>query len=144
MLARWILAFFLFAPVVIAASFSQPFQDTYPFYELMPGESIVPYLALWWGLYALQFAALEWFFRGFMLGGLKPVFGYLAVPLMVIPYFLIHLQKPALEAVGAIAAGMALGTLALKTRTIWWGAALHVAVALTMDVASLTQQDLIF
>lgn len=137
-------AFVAFAPIVVLASFTQPFQDRYPFYDLFVGESIWPYLAAWWLLYALQFAALEWFFRGFMVHGLKPVLGYLAVPLMVVPYFLIHLQKPALEAAGAIVAGMALGTLALKTRTIWWGAALHVAVAMTMDVASLTQRDLLF
>ena len=137
------LAFVAFAPIVILASFTQPFQDRYPFYSLLPGESIWPYLAAWWLLYAAQFAALEWFFRGFMIHALKPVLGYLAVPLMVVPYFMIHLQKPALEAAGAIVAGMALGTLVLKTRTIWWGAALHVAVAMTMDIAALFQKDLI-
>ncbi|MDH3730464.1 MAG: CPBP family intramembrane metalloprotease [Acidimicrobiia bacterium] len=137
-------AFIAFAPIVVLASFTQPFQDRYPFYNLFPGESIWPYLAAWWVLYALQFAALEWFFRGFMVHGLKPVVGYLAVPMMVVPYFLIHLQKPALEAAGAILAGMALGTLALKTRTIWWGAALHVTVAMTMDLSSLTQKGLLF
>ncbi len=137
-------AFIAFAPIVILASFTLPFQDRYPFYDLFGGESIWPYLTAWWLLYALQFAALEWFFRGFMVHGLKSVVGYLAVPMMVVPYFLIHLQKPALEAAGAIVAGMALGTLVLKTRTIWWGAALHVAVAMTMDIASLTQKDLLF
>lgn len=140
----YVLAYFAFVPVVVLASFTQPFQERYPFYDLAVGESIWPYLAGWWVLYALQFAALEWFFRGFMVGALKPVLGYLAVPLMVVPYFLIHLQKPALEAAGAIVAGMALGTLALKTRTIWWGAVLHVAVALTMDVASLVHKDLLW
>jgi membrane protease YdiL (CAAX protease family) len=138
------LAFFAFAPVVILASFTQPFQDRYPFYDLLPGESLWPYLVAWWALYALQFVALEWFFRGFMVHGLKPVLGYLAVPVMVIPYFLIHLAKPPLEAAGAILAGMVLGTLVLKTRTIYWGAALHIAVAMTMDVSSLVQKDLLF
>jgi membrane protease YdiL (CAAX protease family) len=140
--AVYAVAFGAFSPVVILASFTQPFQDRYPFYDLAAGESIWPFLAAWWVLYSLQFAALEWFFRGFMVHGVKPILGYAAVPLMVIPYFLIHLQKPPLEAAGAILAGMALGTLVLKTRTIWWGAALHVAVALTMDVASLIQKDL--
>jgi membrane protease YdiL (CAAX protease family) len=138
------LAFVAFAPVVVLASFTQPFQDRYPFYDLLPGESPWPYLVVWWCLYALQFVALEWFFRGFMVHGLKPVLGYLAVPVMVVPYFLIHLAKPPLEAAGAILAGMVLGTLVLKTRTIYWGAALHIAVAMTMDVASLVQKDLLF
>lgn len=137
------LAFVAFTPVVVLASFTQPFQDRYPFYDLLPGESLWPYLVAWWGLYALQFVALEWFFRGFMVHGLKPVLGYLAVPVMVVPYFLIHLAKPPLEAAGAILAGMVLGTLVLKTRTIYWGAALHIAVALTMDVSSLVQKDLL-
>ena len=29
------------------------------------------------------------------------------------------------------------GTLSLKTRSIWWGAALHISIAITMDVCAL-------
>ena len=85
----------------------------------------------------MQFAALEFFFRGFLVHGLVPRFGYLAVVVMVVPYNMLHFGKPMPEALAAIVGGLVLGTLALRTRSIWWGAALHIAVAATMDVLAL-------
>ena len=82
----------------------------------------------------LQFVAVEFFFRGFMLFRLERYAGYHAVALMVIPYALIHLHKPFPEAVGAIVAGIVLGFLALRTRSIWPGVIVHCGVALSMDV----------
>jgi hypothetical protein len=38
---------------------------------------------------------------------------------------------------GAILAGTALGWLALKHRSVWLGAALHVGIALVMDAMAL-------
>jgi membrane protease YdiL (CAAX protease family) len=46
---------------------------------------------------------------------------------------MIHFGKPIQETLGAIVAGILLGFMALKTRSIWLGAALHIAVAWTMD-----------
>jgi len=59
---------------------------------------------------------------------------------MLIPYCMIHFQKPLLETFGAIVAGLILGLLALRTRSIWGGATIHVAVATSMDVAALIQR----
>ncbi len=140
--AAYLLLLALVLPPVIAASFTGPFQARYPFYDPAPAEAWWPFLWTWWALYALQFVTLEFFFRGFLLFGLERVFGYTAVFLMIIPYVMIHFQKPALEAVAAIIAGFVLGTLALKTRSIWWGAALHVAVAMAMDLSALTHKGL--
>ncbi len=127
-------------PIVVAVSFTDGFQAKYPFYDLAPGEPFWPYLWIWWVLYALQFVALEFFFRGFMVHGLKDRFGYLAVIIMVVPYTMIHFRKPLLEAIGAIFGGTILGTMSLKTRSVWWGAALHVTIAGTMDVLSLAHK----
>jgi hypothetical protein len=41
------------------------------------------------------------------------------------------------ETLGAIFAGIALGTLSLFTRSIWLGVAIHVSVAVSMDLISL-------
>lgn len=130
-------------PIIIAVSFTDGFQAKYPFYDLSPGEAFWPYLWVWWLLYALQFVALEFFFRGFMVHGLKHRFGYLAVIIMVVPYTMIHFRKPLLEAIGAIFGGTILGTMSLKTRSVWWGAALHVTIAGTMDVLSLAHKGLL-
>ena len=52
---------------------------------------------------------------------------------MVVPYALLHIHKPFPEAMGSIVAGLVLGMLALKTRSIWPGLVVHGGVALAMD-----------
>ncbi len=95
---------------------------------------------LWESMYAVQFVVLEFFFRGFLLFSLARYIGVYAVFVMVIPYCMVHFGKPFAEVLAAIPAGVLLGYLALKTRSIWLGAALHIAVAWTMDVLSLAQR----
>lgn len=130
-------------PVVVWVSASEAFLVRYPFLDLAPGERLWPYMTAWWVLYALQFVALEFFFRGFMVHGLKWRMGYAAVFVMIVPYNMIHFSKPFLEAMGAIVGGVTLGTLSLKTRSVWWGALLHIAVAATMDGMALFHKGVI-
>lgn len=59
---------------------------------------------------------------------------------MMIPYCMIHWNKPLAETLAAIVAGLVLGTLSLRSRSIWWGVAIHYWVALCMDVAALWQK----
>ena len=88
-------------------------------------------------MYAVQFASLEFFFRGFLLHGLVRRLGYLSIFVMMGLYMMIHFQKPAAEAFAAVIAGFVLGTLALESRSIWGGAFSHVTVALSMDFLAL-------
>ena len=142
--ARFYLGLLAFSiPFVVAVSFTDGFQAKYPFYDLGAGEAFWPYLVVWWVLYGLQFVALEFFFRGFMVHGLKSRFGYMAVIIMVVPYTMIHFRKPLLEAIGAIFGGTILGTMSLRTGSVWWGAALHVSIAGLMDVLSLAHKGLL-
>jgi CAAX protease family protein len=131
-------------PLIVAASFTASFQERYPFFHPAAGHSLWPYLYIWWVLYWLQFCALEFFFRGFLLYGLAPRLGWAAIFAMVLPYNMLHYGKPMPEALAAIVGGIVLGSLALKTRSIWWGAALHISIALTMDVCALTHVGRIF
>jgi membrane protease YdiL (CAAX protease family) len=48
------------------------------------------------------------------------------------------------EALAAIVGGIALGSLSLKTRSIWWGAAIHISIAITMDICALTHAGRVF
>jgi membrane protease YdiL (CAAX protease family) len=119
-------------PVLVWASTLASFQAKYPFYD----QAV---LGGWhfWGYqlaYGLQFLGVEAFFRGFMLFGLERRFGWYAIPVMVIPYVMIHFGKPAPETFAAIVAGFLLGWMALRSRSFVWGAALHWSVAITMDV----------
>lgn len=135
----WIYAL-LFIPVLFCVwvvSYQQSFQSTYPFYR---NPLTIGHLLAWEAFYGLQFFALEAFFRGFMLCELKHRWGWRSVLFMIVPYCMIHFTKPALEALGAIIAGTVLGFLALRTRSIWGGVSIHVAVAWSMDIASLVQR----
>jgi membrane protease YdiL (CAAX protease family) len=130
-------------PFIVFASTTAAFQDKYPFYDLAAGEGLWPRMALWWVVYAAQFVALEFFFRGFLVHGLKWRIGYMAVFAMIVPYNMLHYEKPVLEALAAIVGGYVLGSLSLKTRSIWWGAGLHIVVAGAMDLLSLFQKELL-
>lgn len=125
----------MLGPLLFAAS-TPSFQAMYPFFK---------YVATGWQLfliwqiaYGLQFIAVEFFFRGFLLFGLYDRLGSSSIFLVMIPYCMIHFAKPFGESLGAIAAGIVLSYLALKNRSIWGGAALHWAVAFTMDLAAIS------
>lgn len=131
------LMFLLVLPFVVLASRQPVFTSYYPFYRLA-GESWLD-LGVWELLYALQFVGLEFFFRGFLLRTCFRSLGTHAVYVAALPYTMIHFTKPLLEVLAALPAGIALGFLALRARSIWGGALLHVAVALTMDTLALLQ-----
>ena len=88
-----------------------------------------PRFYIWQLVYAGQFFALEFFFRGVLLHGLAARIGPVAVFIALIPYVMIHLTKPLAETLGSILAGLVLGFLSLRTRSVYLGAALHFGVA---------------
>jgi membrane protease YdiL (CAAX protease family) len=132
--------FALMFPAVLYFSHTASFQESYPFYELNTGEKLWPRFFVWELLYAMQFVSLEFFFRGFVLHGTRHRAGSMAIFVMMVPYCMIHFQKPMPETFGAIGAGIILGFMSLKTRSIWLGAALHIAVAWSMDFLALAQR----
>lgn len=138
----WIYAigyYWVFVCVVIV-SHTHEFSSYYPFYRPYAHRSWFDFFS-WELLYALQFFSLEFFFRGWWLKSMKPAIGSYAIFAMVVPYCMIHYGKPFAETMGAILAGVFLGTLAMKTRSIWSGFLIHVSVAVSMDVASLLQGE---
>lgn len=135
----WYIA--LATPIVFfayLASFRQDFLDTYPFYRLAFRSGFD--LLAWEPIYLSQFVFLEFFFRGFLLHALRPAFGANAIFVMLVPYLMIHFAKPWPEAAGAILFGLLLGILALRSRSIWGGAAVHMSVAFSMDMLALLQR----
>lgn len=135
----WVyLAMFLFmVPVVLYFSGTSRFLHTYPFYKPSAGEPLWPAFVTWQLFYWSQFVGLEFFFRGFVLHGTRHRFGIYSILVMTVPYCMIHFGKPMPETLAAIGAGIVLGFMSLKTRSIWLGAALHIAVAVTMDLLAL-------
>lgn len=138
---RWLIWYALLAAPIVgfafAVSFSPDFQQTYPFYR-WAGRSWADLIA-WEAIYLSQFVFLEFFFRGFLLDTLAPRFGAGAIFVMAVPYTMIHFVKPWPEALGAVAFGILLGILALRSRSIWGGAFVHMTIALSMDLMALAQ-----
>lgn len=139
----YVLFFGTVAPAIAFVSFDPHFQSTYPFYDVPQGEPLWPRFWMWEALYFTQFFALEFFFRGFMVHGLRHRLGYYGVAAMMVPYCMIHFGKPFPETLGAVIAGIVLGSLSLKARSIWLGVAIHASVALSMDFAALWQKGLL-
>lgn len=125
-------------PVIFLVSWSPEFYSFYPMYP-QAGRSWMDLLS-WESLYAGQFIALEFFFRGFLVGGLGRYIGILSVPVSVMPYMMLHFSKPWPEAYAAIVAGLVLGWLAWKTKSIWGGVCIHCAVAVSMDLMALSHK----
>lgn len=125
---------FVVLPMFIVAK-SPDFGAYYPFYKTAH-RSWFDFL-VWEAMYFAQFFALEMFFRGFWLGTLRKSFGSGAIFVMAVPYCMIHYGKPYLEAAGAILAGIALGSLSMRTKSIYQGFLVHITIAAMMDWLSL-------
>lgn len=126
-------------PAVFIVSKQPDFANYYPFYKHASRSWFD--LACWECMYFAQFFALEIFFRGFWLSGLRTSLGSGAIFAMCVPYCMIHYGKPYLEAAGAVVAGIALGSLAMRTKSIYSGFLVHVTVALAMDLLTLANHD---
>jgi len=121
--------------VVATALNLESFRERYPLNKAALA-GIGPFLGYEIG-FAAYFLAWEFFFRGFLLFSLKPIFGTAAVVIQTIPFALLHLGKPFPEALGAVPAGLVLGLLALRTRSILPGFCLHTLTAFAMDLGAL-------
>jgi membrane protease YdiL (CAAX protease family) len=133
--------FLVVIPLIYLVSHSPNFLHVYPFYKQAANSWIE--LLIWEFAYAMQFVSLEFFFRGFVLFSFARYIGAYAIFLMSVPYTMIHFQKPLPETMGAIIAGVALGTLALRTRSVFGGVFIHIAVAWSMDITALWQKGLL-
>ncbi|HNS05611.1 MAG TPA: CPBP family intramembrane metalloprotease [Candidatus Saccharicenans sp.] len=115
-------------PIVLIASWlpsrQADFQQEYSAFLDNPltFQTFIIYAAAFF-LYYLSF---EFFFRGFLLFGLKPAFGRLnSLLIQTIPCCLVHIGKPLNEVLAAIIASLIFGYLALRTESIWYGVVIH-------------------
>lgn len=137
----YIVMLVIMIPLVFWMSTTHSFQLRYPFYELKHDEPLYPYFWMWEAMYFVQFIGVEFFFRGFMLHGSRRQLGFYSIFFMVIPYCMIHFGKPMAETFAAIVAGIALGILSLKSRSVVPGILIHYSVAIAMDFAALYQKS---
>lgn len=81
----------------------------------------------------LHMVGLEFMFRGFLLFGLQKEMGTVAVYIQAIPYVVLCAGGSQTAALAAIPAGIALGHLAARTGSIWYGVVLHWLCAAALD-----------
>jgi membrane protease YdiL (CAAX protease family) len=96
--------FAVMLPLILIMARTAEFQATYPFYQPPPNEPLWPRFAAWQFLYALQFVSLEFFFRGYLIHGLKQPLGAYSIFVATIPYCMIHYGKPLPETLAPRAA----------------------------------------
>jgi hypothetical protein len=141
----------LAVPLLIAASFRPDFLASYPRYEpgLIsvppgPGQHFWASVVIFELLYGVQFIALEIFFRGFMVMSLELYIGGGSVPVMMCAYTFIHFVKPMPEALTSIFGGYCLGVISLYSRSVLGGIAVHIGIALTLEILSFLRHGGVF
>lgn len=119
-------------PVLFIASRMPQFQDFYPRYR-WARESVVAFLTSEAG-WLVYFLAWEFFFRGFLLFAmLRRYPPALAIAVQTVPFVLMHLPKPPAEAFSSLAAGVALGIMAYRGRSVLGTWLLHFFCAALLD-----------
>lgn len=127
-------------PVLYVAARSADLQAAYPW----PGAAAAGGLgafAAWAAAYAAYYAAFEFFYRGFLLRLLEPLWGLgAAVWFQAAASTLVHLGKPWPETIGALPFGVLMAVLAIRSRSLLWPVALHLTIGLATDLFSLHHQ----
>jgi membrane protease YdiL (CAAX protease family) len=121
----------LLVPVIALAARTEGFARTYP--RLPEARLDAGLFATYQAAYLIKWTAWEFFFRGFLLFGLRRDLGSVAVLLSTVPFTLMHVGKPEAEMASAVVGGLVLCWIALRSRSIWPGVVIHSLVATTMD-----------
>jgi membrane protease YdiL (CAAX protease family) len=127
----------LVVPIGYFAAGDPSVRLAYPWPGAWAGSSLASFLA--WALaYSLYYLAYEFFYRGFLLRGLEPMLGRVgSLWLQTVASTLLHLGKPLVETVAAVPAGLVFGLVALRTRSLLYVVAIHLALGLSTDLFSL-------
>ncbi len=121
-------------PIIWFVSASKDFSSTYP--QLNSARNSWDVFLIFELAIFVYLFAWEFIWRGFLLFGLEKKFGYYAVLIQMIPFVILHNGKPAAETFSAIIGGIALGILALRTRSIFYGVIVHMSVMFSIDFFS--------
>jgi uncharacterized protein len=121
-------------PLVWIASSTDSFANVYPHLS-SARESWTIFLIYELGL-LVYMIAWEFVWRGYMLFGLFEKFGFYSLFIQLIPFVILHNGKPMLETFGSILAGLALGILALRTKSIFYCVIAHMSVMFSIDLIS--------
>jgi len=133
-LATTLTVVFLVIPSAYNSSFMPDVLAEYPLPRfLLQDQQLLPVYML--ALFLLYYVAWEFFFRGFLLFGLRDKYGaFPAVLIQTISSCLVHIDKPTAEIIGSIPFGILFGIIALRTRSIWVVIVIHAALGIFNDL----------
>ena len=123
-------------PILWIVSGSEVFTKTYPQGGSEVRNSIGIFL-LYELCILIYMLGWEFFWRGYMLFGLKSKFGYYTIFIQMIPFFILHKGKPEIELFASIFAGLVLGVQALRSRSFIYAWLLHWMVMVLIDGISI-------
>ena len=139
-LGDWRLASLLagaYLPLVVVGTWvlsdGQGFQAQYPhfFGAKLDWGTFLAYEAL----FLFYWVGWEYLWRGFVLFGTAPALGApLAVVVQMVPFAILHAQKPAAEAYLSVLGGLALGALVWRCRSFWIAVPIHWAQMFALDL----------
>lgn len=137
--------FVVMTPLIILASFSASFQESYPIYNMSQYKNHLPgtywqQVVVFESMYLFDFTYVELLFRGFMIHTMYKYMGIECVLAMATLYCTYHFGKPLGETVSSFFGGTVLGLLSLRTHSLYGGIIIHAGVALMMEAASFAQK----
>lgn len=116
------------------SSHTEEMRSFYPF-DKGAGDSMLSFIRLEVSRGLLFYTAWEFFFRGFLLFGLRKSFGdWAAICMQTIPSCLWHIGMPTGEIFGSLAAGILFGIMAIRSRSILWVFLLHFMIGVGTDL----------
>ena len=109
------------------------FQSQYP--HLREAEASWRVFLIYEALFLLYWVGWEYLWRGFVLFGTAPAFGPVgAVFVQMVPFAILHADKPVAEAYLSILGGLALGALVWRCRSFWIAVPLHAFQMMALDL----------
>ncbi|MEO0270713.1 MAG: CPBP family intramembrane glutamic endopeptidase [candidate division WOR-3 bacterium] len=124
--------YLLMLPLLIYASERPDFKKYYPEYK--KALLSLRIFTIYEIINFFTYLSTEVFFRGVLVIGLSRFFGIKSILISNFPYVLVHFGKPVPEIYGSFIAGLVLGYIAYKDKSIFTPTLLHFSCAFTLDL----------
>lgn len=125
----------IYVPLVVVGTWflsdSSAFQAQYPHYR--PASVDWSIFLVYEMIFLMYWIGWEYLWRGFVLFGTARTLGLYAIFVQAVPFAILHLDKPILEAVLSLIGGIALGALVWRCRSFWIAVPIHALQMTVLD-----------
>ncbi len=133
--SKWLITIpVVVAPLIFLSSKMPDVRLEYPLAKILLTDR--QHLLVYELMYVVfYYIAWEFYFRGFLLFGLKERFGAVnAILIQTVSSCLVHIGKPEGEIIGSIVVGILFGIIALRSRSIWYVFLIHASIGVLTDI----------